>query len=70
MNAGLARIELETIAVELHGKNAHEIGQYKLYAANSQVADYGKYMIIWKHQNGSWMIYRDMMNTSRPKSSK
>lgn len=65
INAGLKEIKLETVAFDQHGDIAHERGQYELYTADGQV-DHGKYMIIWKKQDGAWRIHWDMYNTNRP----
>ncbi len=68
LNAGLKQIKLETVEFNRFGNIAHERGRYKLFTANGQVVDYGKYMIIWKKQDGDWKIHWDMYNTSRPKA--
>ena len=41
-----------------------EQGNYQIAAANNQVVDKGKYIVIWKKEEGKWKIHRDIWNTS------
>ena len=66
MDMGLKEAVLETLEVEAHGDTAHEVGRYTLKTAGGQVADSGKYLVIWKHEAGVWMLHRDIWTTSRP----
>ncbi len=67
--AGLQRIKLETTEFNRFGNIGHETGRYTLYAVNGMQVDHGKYIIIWKRQNGEWKIHWDMFNTSVPRNS-
>jgi uncharacterized protein (TIGR02246 family) len=66
MDHGLKEAVLETLELEAHGDTAHEVGRYTLKAAGGQVADAGKYLVIWKQEGGSWRIHRDIWTTSQP----
>jgi ketosteroid isomerase-like protein len=66
MDLGLKEAVLETLEVESHGQTAHEVGRYTLKAAGGQVADGGKYLVIWKQEGGAWKLHRDIWTTSRP----
>jgi ketosteroid isomerase-like protein len=66
MDMGLKEAVLETLELEAHGDTAHEVGRYELKAAGGQVADAGKYLVIWKQESGTWKIHRDIWTTSRP----
>jgi ketosteroid isomerase-like protein len=66
MDMGLKEAVLETLELEAHGETAHEVGRYALKAAGGQVADAGKYLVIWKQEGGSWKLHRDIWTTSRP----
>jgi uncharacterized protein (TIGR02246 family) len=66
MDMGLKEAVLETLEVESHGDAAHEVGRYTLKAAEGQVADAGKYVVIWRHEGGVWKLHRDIWTTSRP----
>jgi uncharacterized protein (TIGR02246 family) len=64
MDAGIDRATLETVDVEDSGDTAIELGRYTLMLAGGEVADRGKYLVVWKQQDGAWKIYRDIWNTS------
>jgi ketosteroid isomerase-like protein len=52
--------------VEGHGETAHEIGRYTLKTGTGEVADSGKYLVVWKQEGGAWKLHRDIWTTSRP----
>jgi ketosteroid isomerase-like protein len=54
------------VEVEGLGDTAIEIGELTLYGAEAQVLDKGKYMVIWKRQDGKWKLHRDIFNSSMP----
>jgi len=66
MDMGLKEAVLETIELEALGDTAYEVGRYTLKAAGGQVADAGKYLVIWRQEGGTWRIHRDIWTTSRP----
>jgi uncharacterized protein (TIGR02246 family) len=66
MDMGLKEAVLETLEVESHGDTAHEVGRYTLKATGGEVADAGKYVVIWKNEGGAWKLHRDIWTTSRP----
>lgn len=66
IDMGLKDASLETIEVEDHGDTAIEVGRYRLLAAGGAVADQGKYMVVWKKDNGTWKLHRDIWTTSQP----
>jgi ketosteroid isomerase-like protein len=41
-------------------------GTYEVKGKDGTVWDKGKFLEIWKDDNGEWKIYRDMWNTSNP----
>lgn len=63
---GIIKAKLETLEVEGMGDTACEVGKYTLYIEGEQVADSGKYVVIWKMVNGQWKLHRDIWNTSMP----
>jgi uncharacterized protein (TIGR02246 family) len=65
MDAGIARATLESVDLEEAGDTAIELGQYTLMLADGTIADEGKYLVVWKQQDGTWKIYRDIWNTSQ-----
>ena len=66
MDMGLKGASLETIELEAHGDTVIEIGRYRLLAAGDVVADHGKYIVVWKNDNGKWKLHRDIWTTSQP----
>ena len=66
MDMGLKGASLETIELEVHGDTVIEIGRYRLLAAGDAVADQGKYIVVWKNDNGKWKLHRDIWTTSQP----
>lgn len=66
IDMGLKGASLETIELEAHGETAIEIGRYRLLAADEAVADQGKYIVVWKRDNGKWKLHRDIWTTSQP----
>ena len=66
IDMGLKGATLETIELEAHGDTAIEVGRYRLLAAGDTVADQGKYIVVWKNDNGKWKLHRDIWTTSQP----
>jgi ketosteroid isomerase-like protein len=66
MDMGIKQAVLETLEVESHGEAAHEVGRYTLKTGGGQVADAGKYLVVWKQDGGAWKLHRDIWTTSRP----
>lgn len=64
-DAGLTGFAVESLEVESVGDLAYEMGRYRMYAGDD-LADEGKYILIWKLEAGHWRIHRDIVNTSRP----
>lgn len=66
IDMGLASMKLETVEVEEHGDTAIEEGRYTLSTADGQTADVGKYIVIWKNDNGTWKLHKDIFNSNQP----
>ena len=69
MNMGIRSAKLEILEVEALGDTAVEVSHYTLYLAEGQVADLGKYLVVWKREKGAWLLHRDIFNTSQPPAS-
>lgn len=41
-----------------------ETGKYEIKDGKQKVVDVGKYVVVWKKQNGEWKLYRDIGNGS------
>ncbi|MFD2933771.1 YybH family protein [Spirosoma flavum] len=64
--SGVKKAKLETLEAQQDGNSIVEVGRYILYGANDAQLDMGKYMVVWKQENGDWKLYRDIFNTSTP----
>lgn len=65
INMGIKAASLETIELEAEGDLAWETGKYGLFGENNSPIDNGKYIVVWKRENGAWKWHRDIWNTSR-----
>jgi uncharacterized protein (TIGR02246 family) len=65
---GVKDVQLETKEVDAQGATAIEMGQYTLFVDGGQLADRGKYIVVWKLVNGEWKLHRDIWNTSLAKA--
>jgi len=64
MDMGIKNARLDIVEVEQHGDTAIDIGKYTMSDADDQVMDTGKYVVIWKHEDGTWKMHRDIFNSS------
>ena len=64
--SGVKEATLTPTEVEAHGDTAYEIGTYTMGAGGGKQLDRGKYIVIWKRENGQWKLHRDIWNTSMP----
>jgi len=66
MDMGLKGVALETAELDEYGDTAVEQGRYQLTDGEGNVADRGKYLVIWKRAGDTWKLHRDIWNTSMP----
>jgi uncharacterized protein (TIGR02246 family) len=66
IDMGITGAQLVTAEVEGHGDTAIEIGQFTLTDEGGRALDKGKYIVIWKQEDGQWKLHRDIFNTSMP----
>jgi len=64
--SGVAAIELKTVEVYGQGATATEVGEYVLQDKAGKQLDRGKYIVIWRRQDGEWKLLRDMFSTNIP----
>ena len=69
MDMGLSEVKLKTVEVEGHRDTAIEVGKYTL-VARGQIADAGKYVVVWKVEGKSLKLHRDIWNSSQPSPAK
>jgi len=66
MTAGVKGLRLESQNIETYGEVLAEIGRFTVLIEGNQVIDEGKYLVLWKQENGEWKLFRDIWNSSRP----
>ena len=62
-------LDLETRDVRGQGTMAYESGTYSLNrrpSTGSATRDRGKYLLIWRHQNGTWAIESTIWSSDLP----
>ncbi len=64
MESGVGALNIQSSEVQQSGSLAVEIGQTDLIGDDNEVIDKFNYMVIWKQQNGQWLIYREIWNSS------
>jgi uncharacterized protein (TIGR02246 family) len=63
---GIKEAKLESVEVEGHGDTAIDVGTFSLHGEGGQELDNGKYIVIWKREDGQWKLHRDIFNSSKP----
>ena len=66
MDSGIQSIQLITNELEEFEDTAIEIGRFVLKNGDDQIADEGKFIVIWKLESGGWKLHRDIINSSMP----
>lgn len=66
MDMGIKEAELEIVEAQDHGDTAIEVSTFALLGDEGQVLDKGKYIVIWKQEDGQWKLHRDIFNSSMP----
>lgn len=67
---GIRNVALTTDEVMGGQEGVIETGRYEMFMANNVSADKGKYMVMWKEENGKWKMFRDIWNTDIPPTTK
>ena len=68
-NIGLTGMNLKTSDVWGSEALIGEEGTYSLSMSDGKEADHGKYIVLWKMEDGKWKLFRDIFNTDIPKSA-
>ncbi|MEK0414003.1 MAG: hypothetical protein RL070_1491 [Bacteroidota bacterium] len=66
INSGIGAIELNTTEVWGDENFITEDGTYVLKAKDGTQLDKGKYLVLWKKENGKWKFHRDISNSDLP----
>ena len=63
---GIKNLLLNTKELFLGKDIITETGTYNLQITNNQSVDKGKFIVVWKQQNGTWKMHRDIFNSDMP----
>ena len=64
MDLGIKHIKLDLLEVEQHDDTAIEVSYYTMRSADDQVIDQGKGIVIWKYEDDTWKLHRDIWTSS------
>lgn len=65
MKSGVSRVDLITIEVWGTEDLITEEGEISLFVEETEVYQ-GKYMVLWKKDDGKWKLFRDIFNSNLP----
>ena len=65
MKSGITSVDLRTIEVWGTEGLITEEGALSLFAGETE-ADQGKYIVLWKKEDGKWKFFRDIFNSNLP----
>ncbi len=66
LDMGLKAVTLQTVEARGYSQVAVEVGRYRLVGGDGQVADAGKYVVVWRNDAGNWLLHQDIWNSSQP----
>lgn len=66
INAGIAKADLKLIDVWGAGEVVAEEGELTLFDKAGTQLDKGKYIVLWKKEDGKWKLFRDLFNSDLP----
>ena len=65
MKSGVNKVDLKTIEVWGNENYVTEEGEFSIFVDDNMV-DQGKYVVLWKNEDGKWYLHRDIFNSSMP----
>jgi len=57
-------IELEDLEIRVENGLGYKAGRYRLHSEDGALIDRGKYIEIWTKVDGTWVLHRDIWNSS------
>lgn len=69
MRMGAKDLKITTLDLVGNADLLAETGTFEIYGEGNKLLDKGKYVVVWKQEDGTWKIYRDIGNTSMPAPS-
>ena len=64
LDSGVAGLGLKTLEVYGRGATVTEVGEYEMRDKTGKAIDHGKYLVIWRNQDGQWHLHRDIFTSS------
>ena len=64
IDMGIASVQLTTVELDELGETVNELGEFVLKTVDGAVADSGKFIVVWKRENGAWKWHHDIWNSS------
>ena len=65
MRSGVNKVDLKTIEVWGNEDYITEEGEFSIFVDDNMV-DQGKYVVLWKNEDGKWYLHRDIFNSNMP----
>jgi len=66
LDGGIKGLKLRTKEVDDLGNLADEEGRYTVLGADGKPLGNGKYIVIWRREDGVWRLHRDIWNSDAP----
>lgn len=66
MNAGANKLGLVTTGLWGDSKMLAEEGEFTFIDKSGKLLDKGKYIVLWKIEDGEWKLFRDCYNSDLP----
>ena len=63
LSAGGASVSLEVVEVVAQGNHATDVGRFTMTDADGNTIDQGKYLVLWRQEQGEWRLARDIWNS-------
>ncbi|MBK7375900.1 MAG: DUF4440 domain-containing protein [Chitinophagaceae bacterium] len=63
---GIRNIKITTGEVSGGSEAVAEIGTYEMFGDKNVSLDKGKFIVVWKQENGKWKMHRDVWNSDMP----
>jgi uncharacterized protein (TIGR02246 family) len=64
--AGPTKLTLTTVEVWGDANYLTEEGTWVMNTPDGQKLDNGKFLVLWKNDNGAWKLHRDIFNSDNP----
>jgi ketosteroid isomerase-like protein len=64
LRSGMKELKITTVDLIGNAELLVETGMYEVFGNANKTLDKGKYVVVWKPENGGWKIYRDIGNSN------